>query len=75
MKEGKCPHCGKESCYAHCYADNQGKHRVIRSRGDHAYPATYITDGDSMIVDFECLQCGQSGSARVLESDVQWGDE
>ena len=68
MKKGKCPHCGKQDCYEHCYANNSGKHEVIQMNN----VATYIVDEGAIIVDFACRRCGQSGSARLKSSDVQW---
>ena len=72
MKEGKCPHCGKEPCYEHCYANDTGKHEVAHNEGDRDWMTTFTWDNGSMIVEFECRYCGQGGSARLEPSDVQW---
>lgn len=65
-ESGRCRHCGKERCYAHCQKADDAKHE--------ADPETITkadTNGD-FIVDILCKHCNQSGSTRIDPQDIQW---
>ena len=60
-KDGKCPHCGQDNCYAHCYERSDGQHRM-------AFGSPHQSrDTPRGVVDITCEHCGQSGAAELGE--------
>lgn len=59
------------ACFKHCQKTPDGKHKLDPSSAQSTDTADMM-DEDSFVIDVNCIECGQSGSATVALEDIYW---
>ena len=69
-----CKVCNEESCYAHCQESASGEHEVEpnSANSSESEADNVLRESGTIVVDFNCRHCGQSGSVSVMATEVAW---
>ena len=69
-----CKVCKEKNCYAHCQDSASGEHEVAPDSADSSESErdNVLRKDGTIVVDFNCRHCGQSGSVGVHATDIAW---